>query len=223
MTVLDWGFNFNSSVELTNGWNVGGGFYSDLGVTYTDWEVPSQLLKIPIGRSGWFNLYTDERKKVSGGIDYNLGNYWDGLSETVDLWVTLKPRSNFEVTLEPNWNHMWDISRFVGYARDASDSSSLNIFGKQRVNRAGLDLRGTYTFTRNLTIQLYTQFFLATGEYDNLERFYPVDRFSPLGNIINFSPFRGDFNRREFASNFILRWEYRPGSTLYLVLDPGKI
>ncbi|MCJ7508786.1 MAG: DUF5916 domain-containing protein, partial [candidate division Zixibacteria bacterium] len=220
--ILDQGFNFNNSVELTNGWNVGGGFYSDLGETYTDWEVPSQLLKIPAGRSVWINLNTDERKKVSGGIDLDMGSYWDGLSKSVEFWVTIKPRSNFEVTLEPNWNHMWGISRLVGYAQDASDSSSLYIFGQQEVHRAGLDLRGIYTFTKNLSLQAYTQFFFAKGEYTNLRRFAPTDHFSPLGDIIDFSQSRPDFHRREFASNLILRWEYRPGSTIYLVWTQGR-
>jgi hypothetical protein len=220
--VLDEGFNFNNSVELTNGWNVGGGFYSDLGETYTDWEVPSRLLKIPVGRSGWININTDERKKVFGGINCEIGNSWDGLSRTIVPWVTIQPRSNFELTLEPDWNHMWGISRLVGYAQDASDSSSLYIFGKQEVHRAGLDLRGIYTFTKNLTLQAYAQFFFAKGEYTNRNRFTPPDHFSPLGDIINFSQFRGDFHRREFASNLILRWEYRPGSILYLVWTQGR-
>ena len=222
--VLDRGFNFNNSVELTNGWNVGGGFYSDLGETYTDWEVPSQLLKIPTGRSVWINLNTDERKKVSGGIGLDMGNYWDGLSKSVEFWVTIKPRSNFEVTLEPNWNHMWGISRLVGYAQDASDSSSLYVFGQQEVHRAGLDLRGIYTFNKNLSLQAYTQFFFAKGEYADLERFAPTDQFTPLGDTIAFYrlPDREDFHRREFASNLILRWEYRPGSTIYLVWTQGR-
>jgi hypothetical protein len=117
---------------------------------------------------------------------------------------------------------MWGISRLVGYAQDVSDSSSLYIFGKQEVHRAGLDLRGIYTFTKNLTLQAYTQFFFAKGEYTNRNRFTPPDQFSPLGDTINFSQFRGDFHRREFASNLILRWEYRPGSTLYLVWTQGR-
>jgi len=201
---------------------VDGGFYHDLGVTYTDWEVPSALLKIPVGKSGWFDLNTDERKKISGGINLNAGNYWDGYQSGVNLWVTLKPRSNFEVSLQPNWLRMRDVSRFVGFAQDAADSSSFFVFGKQAVDQTGLDLRGTYTFSRDLTVQLYTQFFFANNEYSNLERFYPVDRFSPLGDVFNFQQFRGDFHRREFASNLILRWEYRPGSTLFLVWTQGR-
>ncbi|HVP35867.1 MAG TPA: DUF5916 domain-containing protein [Terriglobales bacterium] len=220
---LDWGFNFNSTVELKNGWTVEGGFYSDLGVTYTDWEIPPQIMKIPVGKSGWFDLNTDERKKISGGINLNVGNYWDGYQSAVNLWVTLKPRSNLEVTLEPNWLRMLDVSRFVGFAQDVADSSSsFYVFGKQAVDQTGLDLRGIYTFSRDLTVQLYTQFFFANNEYSNLERFFPVDRFSPLGDIFNFQQFRSDFHRREFASNLIVRWEYRPGSTIYLVWTQGR-
>jgi len=219
---LDWGFNFNNSVELTNGWNVGGGFYSDLGETYADREVPSQILKIPVGRSGWIWANTDERKKICGGINFDMGNYWDGLSRSIDLWITMKPRSNFEVTLEPNWSHIWKVSRFVGYAQDSADLSWLYIFGEQEVSRAGLNIRETYTFNKNLSLQAYTQFFFVKGEYTDLKRFAPVDHFSPLGNIVNLSQFLGDFNRREFASNLILRWEYRPGSILYLVWTQGR-
>jgi hypothetical protein len=31
-----------------------------------------------------------------------------------------------------------------------------------------------------------------------------------------------DFNVRQFRSNVVLRWEYRPGSTLFLVWAQGR-
>ena len=39
---------------------------------------------------------------------------------------------------------------------------------------------------------------------------------------VDFSLGKPDFNFRQFRSNLVVRWEYRPGSTLYLVWSQGR-
>jgi len=56
--------------------------------------------------------------------------------------------------------------------------------------------------------------------------------YDPAGNAYSvdvdgdgqadFSYGRPDFNFKEFRSNTVLRWEYRPGSTLYVVWSQGR-
>jgi hypothetical protein len=67
-------------------------------------------------------------------------------------------------------------------------------------------------------MQLYTQFFVAKGRYDN---------FSILANPDNMADFpvypkKRDFNYKNLQSNFVTRWEYRPGSAIYFVWSHSR-
>ena len=106
-----------------------------------------------------------------------------------------------------------------------------------------MSVRINYNITPDLTIQYWGQPFIATGKYseykyitdsqaDKLQDRYQV--FSEnqihydfesemylvddnLDGTTDYSFDKPDFNVKEFLSNLVVRWEYRPGSTLYLV------
>jgi hypothetical protein len=109
-----------------------------------------------------------------------------------------------------------------------------------------LDTRLNVTFTPNATLELYAQPFFASGDYFNYKEFdaprqshksfYGVDRGTiatvkdASGNDVSYTidadaagpsaPFsvdNPDFNFRSLRGNAVFRWEYNPGSTLYLV------
>jgi hypothetical protein len=213
--------NINTNFGLTNNWYLYGGYYGNLGWTYDVREVPQELYKTPAGYDWWLGFTTDQRKNISGEVIYEW-QQGSGSGKSLNLSVVFKPKSNLDFSLGPFWAHYLGTKRFAGYGQDASDSSWHYIFEEQEYKNAGLSFRTTYTFTKNLTVQLYSQLFFATGEYTNPKRFSPPDQFSPLDDIDNLSLFRGDFNMKEFASNLIMRWEYRPGSTIYLVWTQGR-
>jgi hypothetical protein len=92
------------------------------------------------------------------------------------------------------------------------------VFGIRDTRSLDLTIRSSLTFTRKFSLQLYTQFFVAKGRYDN---------FSILSNpdyMADFSayPKRRDFNYKNLQSNFVARWEYRPGSTIYFVWSHSR-
>jgi hypothetical protein len=78
--------------------------------------------------------------------------------------------------------------------------------------------------TPALTLQVYAQPFITTGDYDNWReaadpRASDYDaRYRPYG--AGSDP--DAFNVKQFRSNTVLRWEYRPGSTLYAVWAQGR-
>ena len=75
-------------------------------------------------------------------------------------------------------------------------------------------------FTRDLSLQFYSQVFLASGDYSNLKRLLSSDRFGPLGDITyDENP---DFDSESFHSNILLRWEYHPGSTFFFVWTQSR-
>jgi hypothetical protein len=105
-----------------------------------------------------------------------------------------------------------------------------------------MDTRVNLTLTPEMSIELYAQPFLSSGDYGDLKelsapRSYGMARYGEdVGSLTSVAsgteleidpdgtgpaqPFRvdnGDFNFRSFLSNLVFRWEWRPGSTFYAV------
>jgi hypothetical protein len=109
-----------------------------------------------------------------------------------------------------------------------------------------LTFRVNLSLTPDLTVQYYGSPFLGTGRYTEFKRAASTlarryaDRFftfsadeiayQPGSNGYQVSETGGpsysfpnpDFSFRQFRSNLVLRWEYRPGSTVYLVWSQGR-
>jgi hypothetical protein len=92
------------------------------------------------------------------------------------------------------------------------------VFGARDTRSLDLTVRGTYTFAPNLSLQLYNQLFLAGGRYRDMQILRNRDELAPFANF----PKRDEFAFSSLNSNAVLRWEYRPGSTLYVVWTHGR-
>jgi hypothetical protein len=102
--------------------------------------------------------------------------------------------------------------------------------------------RVNYNITPDISIQYYGSPFVSSGIYDNFRHTLQagskdVDErtqefrtdeisYNPATNQYhitvpaeNYSFSRPDFSFREFRSNLVARWEYRPGSTIYVVWE----
>nr|MBA3466089.1 hydrolase [Gemmatimonadaceae bacterium] len=85
-----------------------------------------------------------------------------------------------------------------------------------------LTSRINYTASPTLSLQFYAQPFITKGRYSDwrelanprAERY--DDRYRP------YSGDPGGFDIKELRSNTVVRWEYRPGSTLFLVWSQGR-
>ncbi len=93
--------------------------------------------------------------------------------------------------------------------------NGLNLFGDRDVDQTDFSLRGTVAFSRKVTAQFFTQVFLAKGTYRNYRELTGPETFVP----VNYDPstLNPDFNDKVVNANIVLRWEYLPGSTIYLV------
>lgn len=92
------------------------------------------------------------------------------------------------------------------------------VFGARDTRSLDFTLRSTVTFTPDLSLQVYSQLFLARGRFDEFRILQDPD------NLASFDPYpkRSDFTLNSFQSNVVLRWEYRPGSTLFVVWTQGR-
>jgi len=115
-----------------------------------------------------------------------------------------------------------DNGQLAGILADVDEYASgqyyVPVFGERDTRSLDLTLRGTLTFTSKFSMQLYTQFFLARGRYDNFSILTDPD------NMADFDAFpkKIDFTYKHLQSNFVTRWEYRPGSAIYLVWSHGR-
>jgi hypothetical protein len=92
------------------------------------------------------------------------------------------------------------------------------VFGARDTRSVDTTLRSTYTFTPHLSFQLYGQLFLAGGRYDRMGILRGRDDLAGFDAF----PKRDDFAFGTLQSNAVLRWEYRPGSALYVVWTHGR-
>lgn len=94
----------------------------------------------------------------------------------------------------------------------------LPVFGERDTRSVDFTLRSSVTFTSTLSFQLYTQFFLARGRYNNFSLLVNPDQLAGFDAY----PKQREFNYNNLQSNFVMRWEYRPGSALYMVWSHGR-
>ena len=97
-----------------------------------------------------------------------------------------------------------------------------SIFAQRTVSQWDLTTRGSFVFARDLTLQYYLQVFFAKGKFENTQRMISNDTFAPYVFSTPTASNPPDFSNLSLQSNVVLRWEYLPGSTLYLVWSQAR-
>jgi hypothetical protein len=170
-------------------------------------------------RSIWMYLNSDERRPVSAG--FFSFNSTDGLGTTYhDLTpnVTWRPSSFVNVSAGLRYSVNHDQSQWI-----EQRAAGEYIFGEINQKTIGLTGRLNYTVTPNLSIQLYAEPFVSAGDYSNFKALANgraksyAERYTPIAYAGN-----PDFNFRSFRTTNVLRWEYKPGSTLFVVWQQGQ-
>ena len=215
------GGNINGFMQFKNYWVFNMGINRDLSALDPTMLRGGPAFLQPGRWNIWLNLRSDRRKVVSGGLSANRSRWDDGsVMMSVNPWLTLRPATRFNMSLMLSFSDSRDDRQYVDHIRDGGDHY---IFGRIHRKTFVLITRLNYTLTPNLSIQFYGQPFATAGAYS---RFREVadprapryeDRFRPYGY-----PDSPDFNFRQFRSNLVVRWEYSPGSVVYLVWSQGR-
>jgi hypothetical protein len=174
--------------------------------------------------NGSLNLVGDNRKQVipaiqfnAGRSDYGRGGYYE-IIPNVDLRVS----SQFHMNLGVDYNHNRDDTQWYGNFTDSVDVTHYT-FAHLNQQTLSATLRLDYTATPNLTFQLYASPFVTKGTFTNIRelndpRAQDYDsRYKPYTDESILADQPGGFNVKQFRSNAVVRWEYRPGSALFLV------
>jgi hypothetical protein len=167
--------------------------------------------------STWFNVFvaTDQRK--TWRINMNAGRTRDaagGSSDRVGVFVSLQPSSQLQASVSTNYSFGTTAAQWIKNVDTTGDGVDDHVYGTLRQNVLDFTGRLTYSFTRDLTFQMFLQPFVAVGDYGGIRRLARPRSFDFTPVSIDEDP---DFNTKSLRINSVLRWEYRPGSTLFVV------
>src|SRR5262249_16910188 len=140
--------------------------------------------------------------------------------------IDYKVAGAFSSSLSFNWSH--NIADNQWYGRFADALGAHYTFAHLDQTTSSATIRMNYTFAPNVSLQVYTQPFVSKGTYRDVRQLSSTPRavdydarYSPfLNTSVTSDP--GGFNFKEFQSNVVFRWEYKPGSTLFLVWNEGR-
>jgi hypothetical protein len=156
--------------------------------------------------------------------------------------VSVRPGPRWTVSVDPNYLHTVTSRQLVASFDEgpAATYGRRYVFAAVERNELRMPLRLSYLFTPDLSLDLYAEPFAASGRFHDFGDLpapgaFELDLYGadPLrartvdGVTTVFGPDGEtrtvrDFNRRSFRSNAVLRWEWRPGSTLHLVWQQDR-
>ncbi len=174
----------------------------------------------------------------------DIGNEYD---DYYWVWFSYRPTTFIQISFEPELGFELDEDQFVStIARQPGDPDASQTYGNRyifadarTVNLVG-NIRLNWTFTPKMSLQTYLRPYIASANFSNFGEFndpggfgfdrygkdegqlydngngnYGVDIDSDGDQDFNFH--REDFTYRAIQGNAVFRWEYKPGSTFFLV------
>ncbi len=205
------------STELKNAWTVyvGGGFDlateddRELRTFFNEEKSYLQRQASPYITAGFS---TSGSGPYSVGLDLQRASEEGGPAYGVSLNQTFRPTSRIEFG-----SSTW-LGRSSGSLRWLeTQSSGTPVVGYQRLSELSQIVRASYAFTPRLTLQAFTQFFVANWNYRDLHPW--ADGELQSQNVTAEGP--TSFSSRVWNVNVIARWEFMPGSALYAIYTKG--
>jgi hypothetical protein len=219
--------NTNAHFQLNNRWWVhAGGTVGQLGTTFCDrCARGGPAVRVDPYLSAWGGIEGDARRPI---IPYLWFNYFSGdggrsYSTNVNPSVDFRVSTRFRSSLSLSVTHSVDDWQWLGNSVDTVGTVHYT-FAHLNQNTASLSLRLDFTASPNLTVQAYAAPFVSKGSFSNVRELANprADRYQDRFQSYTATPGGGAFNFKQFNSNLVLRWEYRPGSTLFLVWSQGR-
>lgn len=228
---LEAAYNTNFQITLKNywGWRMGVTI-GQLGTTYDDRAArggPAVRNDSYIAPS--LSINGDNRRALVPSVNVNYSRGAGGRNTSVNLGPELdfKTLGRFSSTFSVNWTYYVADNQWYGNYTDAADAMHYTFAHLDQTTRSAT-LRFNYTFSPNVSLQVYAQPFVSKGTYSNVRELSATPRASSYADrYITYADTSvtndpGGFNFKEFQSNVVFRWEYKPGSALFLAWNEGR-
>jgi hypothetical protein len=228
------GLNLWNEIKLSHAatWESFWGTYVELhlrGAYYEDRELGTggdgTALQRPAAAGVYTDIWTDSRRRLQLGLAGDIDKREGGWHFDATFRLIWRVRPNFELELTPTGAHDTGVPRYVSSDAAVGDTVAYH-FGTQTADSFSTTLRASYTFTPELSLQLYSQLFLARVHYGpfftvnhqlGARDRIPLDALGPAEDAPPASNTNPDSEQATLNVNVVLRWEYRLGSTLFFV------
>ncbi|MDX1545947.1 MAG: DUF5916 domain-containing protein, partial [Rhodothermales bacterium] len=270
--------NYNVFAFSNHAWNYGGdnvftAYVLAARATFTNfWEVfgnvryqptvmndrltrGGPVAAFPASWSTFVAVESDDRKPFSAEFGVFARRDVEREYDTeFSLELNIRPTSALQIELEPEITFERDTDQFVTSIADALATATFGrryVFADVTSTSLSLETRVGWTFTSNLSLQLFLQPLVVASDFDDYKEFLAPRTFDfavygedvgtltpdpetgrlivdPDGDGLAGSFAVGgrfgqdDFTFRSLRGNLVLRWEYRPGSTLFLVWQHAR-
>ena len=196
------------------------------------WSQEIRLNNSNNSRTGWRINGRMSRDEL-GGERYNVG-----------AQLTVRPTDRWQLSIEPNYSNVTDPRQYVGTFVDTLARFMGNRWVFAYVDRATLStrLRANFAFSPTLTLEGYAEPFAADGHYRDFgeleaPRSRALRNYGTRGTSIKregdgshtitaggstFTIEPVDFHVLSLRTNMVVRWEWNPGSALFLVWQQNK-
>jgi hypothetical protein len=242
------GLNTNAHAQLKNFWNIGmGGSLEGQSVSNADLRGGPGI-RYPGAVDHFYYFGTDNRKKVRLVMEHY--NQWgqEGFSRVKAFYTNLsyQPFNALSLSLGGNFSLNENQLQYIGTESYQGQNRYLTASIDQQTY--GVEMRFTFIMTPNLSLQFWGQPFASTGSFSQFKMITDPKADDYSKRFTTFSPQQIAFNRTdqtyevdenmdqsvdyrignpnfnfvEFRSNMVLRWEYIPGSTLFVVWNQGR-
>ncbi|GAA0892069.1 hypothetical protein GCM10009122_17480 [Fulvivirga kasyanovii] len=237
--------NMETNFEFKNFWYGGAGFYvRSYAISNADLRG-GPALTYPGRFEYWAWLGSDTRKKFSVEVNPWWGFGFEDNQNNRGLWVNFiyRPSNAWNISLNPSVSNNVDKMQYVTTVDNRGEDRY--IIAQIDQTTYNMSFRMTYMITPNMSIQYWGQPFAASGSYSEFKKVTEPDaekysnRFvvakstydsendeylidENLNGETDYAIENPDFNFAQFRSNMVLRWEYIPGSTLFLVWTQNR-
>ncbi len=205
-------------------------------------------LRLPGTWNSWLFINSDSRKKLRYfvGTFHSYGDQDDYRVNGFEIGATYRPNKALSLSISPSYEFNLNELQYVTTLDLAAGEKY--IFARINQKTLGLACRLNLSLTPDLSIQFYGQPFISAGKYSEFkpitdsraekyeDRFHlitenEIDYYQDaeeynvdenLDGVVDYTFENPDFNFLQFRMNLIVRWEYIPGSSLYLVWSQGR-
>ena len=199
----------------------------------------------PAGTRWGIELQNRAGARNGWGVDLSGRRDENGSWErALEMSFSLRPGDRWEMSFEPLWSRGTDTRQFVATEGNGRPETfgTRYVFAHVDLSEISGQFRLNYTFTPNLTLETYVEPFAASGRFHGFGEQLAARRrellvYGTSGTTIAHNPDgthtvtadgetfdidNEDFNERSFRTNAVVRWEWRLGSTMYLVWQTNR-
>jgi hypothetical protein len=221
---LERGVFVDSSGTFLNYWTYRGALFLTPGAFTDRLTRGGPLVRTPPGWSSNLSLGSDNRKNFSFSLDGHLEDDDENTYvRTFGLSLNARPASNVQLSITPSYTRAHDFKQYVTAFDDATATATYGrryVFAELEQRSFELATRADWTLNAKLSFQLYLQPFIASGDFHDYHSL-------AAARTSDYVPFAfpapdPDFNFRSVRGSAVVRWEFRPGSALYVVWNENR-